>query len=524
MNRARPLRRRLVAPPGRLGSLPDRLAPLFPPAAKCPWPRPAAALGYLAAFAAASALALLRQPGLAPTSTLWAEDGRIFYAQALRMPFFATLVHLHDGYAQLFPRLAGQLARLAPPGDAALVLALAGAASTGALACLVFHMAKGHVPSPLLRAVLAGSMVLLPVANVELLDNVVNVPWWLFFATFWALLWRPRSAGGRAGAGTVCALAAASQPLAAVLLPLGAARLIALGGAGARRAGPGAGGGWRRWLGEHSPTAGLVLGLAYQWAVISLSPHAGVLGRSQGSLAGIARSFAVRAGLGLVAGVKGTDWLLAHDAGLAVALGAAAIGVLALAGLLARSAGARAFTVVATACSFGAFAAAVWLRGLDQVTSPLRVQVGSRYEAVPLMLLLSGVVVVAGHWASHWESRRESRRTLRRWPSAGRASLAASSVATGRAPRARPGASAYPWLAGLACTALLVPSWAADFRDNNQRELGPSWKAQVARASSECKSGGAAPAVLSLAIDPPGWTASLPCRVLAPTVAASGGG
>ena len=70
-------------------------------------------------------------------------------------------------------------------------------------------------------------MVLLPLATVEMLDNLVNLPWWMFFASFWALLWRPRRAAA-AGAAVLCALAAASEPLVGLLLPLAAVRAVAL--------------------------------------------------------------------------------------------------------------------------------------------------------------------------------------------------------------------------------------------------------------------------------------------------------
>ncbi len=198
-------------PPGRAVYLPGRLA-----------------IGYVIGFAAASGVALLRQPGVPAIKTIWAEDGRIFYAQATTLSFWRTLTTLHNGYMQLFPRLAVQLARVVPVGDVSTVLALVGALSLGALCCLVFHMARGQIASPGLRGLLAAGMVLLPVANVELLNNLVNVPWWLFFAAFWALIWRPTSWPGRAVAALLCFLAAASEALVGLFLPLALVRWAAL--------------------------------------------------------------------------------------------------------------------------------------------------------------------------------------------------------------------------------------------------------------------------------------------------------
>ncbi len=55
-----------------------------------------------------------------------------------------------------------------------------------------------------------------------------HISWYLLFAAFWALVWRPRSRWGLAAAALVCFAASSSNPLAVIYLPLVAARLIAL--------------------------------------------------------------------------------------------------------------------------------------------------------------------------------------------------------------------------------------------------------------------------------------------------------
>ncbi len=253
-----------------------REGPLFPTAGRSPLPAWLLATGYVCAWAGLSTVVLVRQSGVPATKTVWAEDGRIFYSQATTLPFWHTLVTLHNGYVQLFPRLTVQLALLVPPVDVATTLALTGAISLAGLACLVFHMSKGHIATPAIRALLPVAMVLLPVANTELLNNLVNVPWWLFFAAFWALLWRPRSAAGLAGAAAVCFLAAASEPLVALFLPVAVARAVSV-----------------RNIADQAPGAGLLLGLVYQAAVIV--PSGAKALSSPGGLEGIGQSFAVRA-------------------------------------------------------------------------------------------------------------------------------------------------------------------------------------------------------------------------------------
>jgi hypothetical protein len=461
--RARPSQLRLPSDaPGRGG--PNLACLFFPVLDRSPRSRPGVAAAYVAGLVAVVATALLRQSGLPATSTIWAEDGRIFYAQALRMPFWQTLVTSHDGYGQLLPRVVVQMARLGAPGRAAEVLAIVGAFSLAVIACLVFHMARGHIGSPCLRALLVGAMVLLPVATGELLDNVVNVPWWLCFASFWALLWRPRSATGRAAAGLVCFFAAASEPLVGLFLPLSLARALAL-----------------RNVRDQAPTVGIISGLLYQLLVIARS--SGNIVSSAGSLQGLALSFSVRVGLGLAGGEKGTDWLFTHERGTAVALGAVL-----LCSLLAIGVGGslqvRLFTLTAATFCVGCYVLPVWLRGLGPTMQIARVEVASRYQAVPLLLLVSVILVVADHWAD---------------------------ACTERAPRHR----SRDWRAVTAvalCACLLGPSWVVDFRDLNQRSAGPAWGSQVAKATAQCRNSPAA--TVSLAIDPPGWDVLLRCTHL----------
>lgn len=420
----------------------------------------------MAGLVAVGATALLRQSGLPATSTIWAEDGRIFYAQALRMSFWQTLVTPHDGYGQLLPRVVVQVARLGAPGQAAEIFAIIGAFSLAAIACLVFHMARGHIGSPALRALLVAAMVLLPVATGELLDNVVNVPWWLFFASFWALLWRPRSATGRASAVLVCFLAAASEPLVALFLPLSVARALAL-----------------RNARDQAPTVGIVSGLAYQ--VLVMARSSGNIVSSAGSVPALAQSFSVRVGLGLAGGEKGTDWLFTHSRPVAVALGAFVLcSLLAVGVFFAGSLQVRLFTLAAASFCLGCYLVPVWLRGLGPTMQIARVEVASRYQAVPVLLLVSTILVVADHWAKA-RSETAPRQGSRNWRSVTVVAL---------------------------CACLLGPTWVVDFRDSNQRSAGPAWGTQVARATAQCQR--VPTATVSLAIDPPGWDVSLKCKDL----------
>ena len=452
-----------------------REGPLFPTAGRSPLPAWLLATGYVCAWAGLSTVVLFRQSGVPATKTVWAEDGRIFYSQATMLPFWHTLVTLHNGYVQLFPRLTVQLALLVPPVDVATTLALTGAISLAGLACLVFHMSKGHIATPAIRALLPVAMVLLPVANTELLNNLVNVPWWLFFAAFWALLWRPRSAAGLAGAAAVCFLAAASEPLVALFLPVAVARAVSV-----------------RNIADQAPGAGLLLGLVYQ-AVVIVPSGAKALS-SPGGLQGIGQSFAVRAGLGLVGGVKGTNWLFLHDRELSVALGGVILCTIVIAGTLTRAARVRAFTLVAAGYSIVCFVVPVWLRDVAEAVRVGTVQVAGRYQAISLLLLVSAVLVLADHLGG------EGAAPAFGWITTDKTTPRVI-VTSGR------GLGAV-----VLCLALFAPTWVTDFRQPNQRSAGPIWASQVTKGLAQCRArkGGTA----TLSISPPHWTAVLECTVL----------
>ena len=71
-------------------------------------------------------------------------------------------------------------------------------------------------------------VVLLPIVGVETLDNVTNSIWFLFFAAFWILLWRPATLVRTVGVAAVLLLAVLSCAGTIFLFPLWLLRLIAI--------------------------------------------------------------------------------------------------------------------------------------------------------------------------------------------------------------------------------------------------------------------------------------------------------
>ncbi len=193
-----------------------------------------------------------------------------------------------------------------------------------------------------------------------------------------------------------------------------------------------------------------MLGLVYQAAVILPSGAKAV--SSPGGLHDIGQSFALRVGLGMVGGVKGTDWLVRQGRGLSIVLGCTAIGVVILIALYARSPRVRLFTLVASAYSAVCFVVPVWLRDVATVVQLNTVGIAGRYQAVPVLLLMSAVLVLADYFALE-----------------GGATAFRHSMGRSRAPAPISGRMA---VAVVVCAALFVPSWVADFRGLTSGQRG----------------------------------------------------
>ncbi len=205
----RPLRgqhRRRGRPRQAVERLGAKLQPLFPIAPEPKSGRRSMVGLYPVAFVGITLAILWRQSGVGATNTIWAEDGSLFYRDAVSQAGISNLVHVYGGYVQLLPRLVFEVIRFVPLRDVASVIAVTGAALVAGLSLIVFRSSAALLRSPIIRGLLVVSMTLLPAAPGELLDNVVNVQWWFVFASFWVLFWRPRSHFGRVAAGTVCLL------------------------------------------------------------------------------------------------------------------------------------------------------------------------------------------------------------------------------------------------------------------------------------------------------------------------------
>src|SRR4029453_16590445 len=174
---------------------------------------------YAAAFIALVAIQLLRQRGHHVWDTVWAEDGRIYAADAQAHPALATLFRGYAGYVQLVPRTLALGVRIVSPADIARYLAVTSAAVTALLALFVYRATGGWVRSSGLRLLLAATVAVAPAASFEATANITNLGWPFLLASFWAIAARGEERFDVVCRAVVVALTALTTTLTALLVP-----------------------------------------------------------------------------------------------------------------------------------------------------------------------------------------------------------------------------------------------------------------------------------------------------------------
>jgi len=299
----------------------------------------------------------------------------------------------------------------------------------------VFHATAGHIRSVGLRVLAGVSVLLLPIATLEIADSTVNTPWYLLLALFWATLWRPRTRAGMAAVALTAFFASASVPLTVFFAPLMLIRLIAL----------------RRWR-EHAVTIGWAAGLLAQVPAI-LHADATHQSRLNAPVPVVdALSFYAR---GVVQSVFGwhIGWWLQSAAGregAEVILGVILVAFFTWA-LVAGPLQAR--LVIATALLFGffftvvssdlgySFAGIGWKINVNH-------EAGSRYATLGMFLIDCAAIVAVDAFLQRRRARRAS--GLHRVDAAGPAWGGSRQV--------------VPVLAVLALVVVLAAGWVTDYR------------------------------------------------------------
>jgi len=408
-----------------------------------------------AALAAVAVWAnLVRQPGSA-LDNLWAEDGRVFLTQGWRFPLWTTVGISPNGYLDLYPRVVAAVAAALPVGTAAVVMAAGGAAASGIAVLAVVIATEGHLPSLLARAGLGLAVALFPAAGFEIAANTANAHWYLVAASFFLLLWTPRSWVGTAAAALAVLAAAGSDPLAVLLAPIALIRLLA------------------RVRGSVVVVMALVVGLAIHLRSLLTHPIGPpAAGASAGRLG--------EAYLYRVVAVAVTGLRVARPPGPAVLAGsvAAVVVVTAAALLLTRRRTRTAALLAACLCwSVLMFVVPIRLRWSDAFLGAGDPRLGSRYVLLPwLLLLLAGAAFVDAITA--------------RWAARGPVAM----------------------LAGLAWPAAVLAICVPTFSAGATR--APSYTAQLPAARATCQQASDPAAVRIRGYPNLAWSSVLPCAVL----------
>jgi hypothetical protein len=329
---------------------------------------------------------LVRIGGPRPSwSRVYAEDPGLYLPAALAHPWH--LLQSYGGYLQLVPRVIAQIAALLPIRHASVFFAVGGALVASGCALFAGHACAGHVTSRWLRVLLGLSVLLLPVAPLEIADNGVNSIWYLLVALFWAALWRPRSRTGAAVAAVVAFAAASSSSLGLVYAPLFGARVLAVPGRGR----------------EHAATVGWALGSMLQIFVIRTSHVSRFSLRNPLNAVVFYSRDVLLPSLGWHNSWHTRD--LIGPGGATVVVGGL-IAVVLIAAVVTQTRRCRVFVLTAVAGSlvFTALTSALAWGGPGQLDT-VAVEHGARYSTVPILLLVAALIVSADSFAGRWWPR-----------------------------------------------------------------------------------------------------------------------
>lgn len=181
----------------------------------------------VAFFALTVVLLLLRAGPEEALNSLWAEDGPILLQEAHAASMLSALFDPYAGYLVFVPRVVGEVGGAFPLLDAPAAMAITSGLVTGLSGIAVWLGSGGLIRDPLLRGTLVALTVLSPVANLESVASGAYVPWYMLFACFWILLWRPRSWWGTAFAAAFLVATGMSTPGVWFFLPLACLRALA---------------------------------------------------------------------------------------------------------------------------------------------------------------------------------------------------------------------------------------------------------------------------------------------------------
>jgi len=393
--------------------------------------------------------------------SLWAEDGSILLQGAFEHGFLDALATPYAGYLIVVPRLIGEVGAAVPLRDAAAAIAIASTIVVAVCGLVVWVAAAGHVRNPCLRGALVALTVLSPVASLESIAAGSYVLWYMLFASFWVLLWTPRSSAGAVLGGLFLLLTGLSTPGVWFFAPVAALRLLA---AADRR--------------DAAILAGYGIGAAVQVPVLATNSENAVDPLWTND---IWTSYLQRVLDGAVFGERlgGFGW---EQLGWVLLIGLLLAGLAGLAYVAWRSsAQVRSFVAIAVGTSLLMFVASAYQRAVGgQVMWPADVYFGNagRYAIVPALLLASAALVAIDRW-----------------------------------PRPLPGPRRLPW-AGIAAVAVAAVAIVSSFHVAETAVRGtPHWSDAIETAAADCRREDTETAPVD--VSPPGYALFVSCESLA---------
>ena len=159
---------------------------------------------------------------------LWAEDGTVFLQGAISSGFFHDVTQTYSGYLVVVPRLIGEFGYLFGLRDAPAGIALAASAVVAICGVIVWFASAATIRNQWLRGTLVAVTVLAPTASLESIASGSYVLWYMLFASFWLLIWRPRSDLGAILGAVFILFTGLSTPEIWFFAPLALLRAIAI--------------------------------------------------------------------------------------------------------------------------------------------------------------------------------------------------------------------------------------------------------------------------------------------------------
>ena len=184
-------------------------------------------LGAIGFVVVGAAISLARTEGPGALNTTWIEDANNFLQDALHQGVLTTLTTQMNGYYDVVPRALTAIAVTFPLSWVPGIMS-AFAALEYAMFGLIAYVASGpHLRIRWLRLLVAAPTCLIPLAYTQVNNDLATVQFIALYGTFWLILWRPATLGGRIAAPVIMLGVTLTSILPLVFAPLLAARLIA---------------------------------------------------------------------------------------------------------------------------------------------------------------------------------------------------------------------------------------------------------------------------------------------------------